>query len=285
MALESSDPWRMPRVRVRVDCHIHLFPDRLFQAIRGWFADVGWEIPYPYRADEVLALLRGWGVEEAWALTYAHRPHMAEGVNSWLGDLCRREPMVRGFFSVHPGDDDPEGIARRALDEHGLSGLKLHAEVQKLGVDDPRLDPVFDLLERRGRPCVLHTGDAPYPEPKPHLDVARVAARMAKNPRLRAVIAHLGSYQTASYLQLCQRYEALYLEVSFTQFPGSPVPEQVDLEQLGQHRERLLFGSDFPNLTFGYADQADAWWDLEWVREDAVMFFGGRARSLLPLPE
>ena len=277
----ASDPFRPPRAPVRVDCHIHLFPERLFQAIRGWFAEVGWQIPYPYRAEEVLTLLRGWGVEEAWALTYAHRPGVAEGINRWLGELCREQPMVRGFFSVHPGDDDPVGLARRALDEDGLSGLKLHAEVQKLGVDDARLDGVFDLLERRRRPCVLHTGDAPYPETKAHLDVARVAGRLRKNPRLRAIIAHLGANQTAHYLELCQQYEALYLEVSFTNFPGSPVPGQVDLQALGEHHQRLLFGSDFPNLTFGYADQADAWWDLDWVRQDAEMFFGGRARSLL----
>lgn len=272
---------RKPAAPITVDCHVHLFPERLFAAIRGWFANVGWQIPYPYRTSEVLDLLRGWGVQEIWALTYAHRPGVAAGVNAWLGELCSREPMVRGFFSVHPADDDPGALARQALDEHGLSGLKLHAEVQDLAVDDPRLDPVFDLLERRGRPCLLHTGDAPYPETKPNLDAARVASRLERNPDLRAVIAHLGANQTERYLDLCARYEGLYLEVSFTHFPGSPVPEQVDMAGLGRWRERLLFGSDFPNLTFSYADQADRWWALPWVKEDAEQFFGGRASRLL----
>ncbi len=141
---------------------------------------------------------------------------------------------------------------------------------------------MFDLLERRGRPCVLHTGDAPYPQTKPHLDSSRVEERLRRNPRLVAVIAHLGATQTHRYLELCDRYEGLHLEVSFTNFPDSPVPGTVDLEGLGAWRERLLFGSDFPNLIFSYADQADAWWRLSWVREDAEQFFGGRARKLLP---
>jgi len=274
-----GDPLRRPRASVRVDCHTHLFPDRLFEAIRGWFDRAGWDIPYPYRVTEVLSLLRGFGVEEAWALTYAHRAGVAEGVNAWLGEVVRREPMVRGFFSVHPEDADPVGVVRRALDEHGLSGLKLHCEVQRLAVDDPRLDGVFDLLEERGRPCLLHSGNAPYPFERDYLDVARVAERLRRNPRLVAVIAHLGAHQTERYLALTERFPGLHLEVSFTRYPGAPA--EVDLDALAPYAGRLLFGSDFPNITFGYADQADAWWAVDWIRADADAFFGGRARALL----
>ena len=277
---------RRPRAPVVVDTHVHLFPTRLFRAIRRWFERVDWRIPYPYRSDEVLAALRDFGVEEVWALTYAHRPGVAEGVNAWLGELCRRPPgrgpRVRGFFSVHAADDDPTSIARRALDVHGLEGLKLHAEVQRLAVDDRRLDGVFDLLEERRLPCVLHAGDAPYPEPQPNLDVARLEARLARNPALVTVIAHLGAYQTERYLALTERYAHLYLEVSFTRFPGMRGRVAIPYEILPPFADRLLFGSDFPNLTFPYADQADAWWDEPWVRRDAAAFFGGRARLLLP---
>jgi len=265
-----------------VDCHTHLFPERLFRAIRQWFAAVDWKIPYPYRTAEVLDLLRGWGVEEIWALTYAHQPGIAGGINAWMGELVRQEPMVRGFFSVHPGDEDPLAVAREALDQHGLCGLKLHAEVQQLAVDDPRLDSVFDLLEERGVPCLLHSGDAPYPEPMDNLDVSHVAARLRRNRSLKAVIAHLGTYQTGAYLDLAGQYEHLYLEVSFCRYPGSLAIQRVDWDRLALHSDRLLFGSDFPNLTFTYADQADAWWELDWIRQDADAFFGGRARSLLP---
>ena len=277
-----GDIFRRPRAPVAVDCHVHLFPERLFKKIREWFDGVGWEIPYPYPHREVLAALRGFGVAEIWALAYAHRAGVAEGLNEWMAGVARAEPMVRGFFTVHPADDDPRAIARRALDVHRLEGMKLHAEVQELGVDDPRLDGVFSLLEERGAPCVLHTGDAPYPYTKDTLDVARVSARMRRNPALKAVVAHLGANQTRDYLALTRDYPGLHLEVSFTRFPGSEKHGRVDLDALAPYRDRLLFGSDFPNLTFIYADQADAWWDVPWVREDAAMFFGGRARALLP---
>ena len=274
--------YRKPHAPVRVDCHVHLFPDKLFKAIRKWFENIGWHLPYPYETERVLEILREFGVEEVWALTYAHKPGVAEGVNSWLGQVQKNTPMVRGFFSLHPEDDNPLEIARRALDEHGLQGLKLHCEVQKIAVDDNRLDPVFDLLEKRSVPCLLHSGDAPYPYTRYYLDVARVEERLHRNPELKTVIAHLGAYQTRQYLELTERYANLYLEVSFTNYPDMPDKEKIDHGALRSFKDRLLFGSDFPNLTFSYADQADSWWAFDWIREDAEMFFGGRARKLLP---
>ena len=276
------DPYRQPRAPVKVDCHVHLFPSRLFAAIRKWFDQVGWDIPYPYRVEELLPILSRFGIEEVWALVYAHRVGVAESLNEWMGRIASQHEMVRGFFTVHPDDENPGEVARRAVEEQGLEGLKLHAEVQDLAVDDARLDPAFDLLEARELPCVLHSADAPYPAPKDNLDVSCVERRLERNPRLRTVIAHLGANQTRAYQRLMDCYEHLYLEVSFTRFPGSAALSTIDFDALRAHRDRLLFGSDFPNVTFTYADQADSWWDIDWIREDSDAFFGARARGLLP---
>jgi len=46
-----------------VDFHVHLFPDRLFDAIRRKFvADYGWNVLHPLYWREGLAYLREWGV-------------------------------------------------------------------------------------------------------------------------------------------------------------------------------------------------------------------------------
>ena len=226
--------------------------------------------------------MRAFGVRECWALPYTHKPGMADELNRWMGETARQYPMVRGFFTVHPGDRDVAGLAARAVDEYGLCGLKIHAEVQQVAVSDDRLDAAFDLIERRGLPCVLHSGDAPYPYTHDRLDVARVAERLQKNPGLKAVIAHLGANQTRQYLALCERYPGLHLEVSFNLV--SPYREKLtyDPNELAAYADRLLFGSDFPNLTFGYAEQADNWLALDWVRERRDDFFCGTARKLLP---
>ena len=41
----------------------------------------------------------------------------------------------------------------------------------------------------------------------------------------------------------------------------------------------------FPNITFTYADQVDAWLEVGWVRERIDDFFWRNARRLLPEKE
>lgn len=280
--IKTGGDWlRKPQTEIAVDCHVHLFPEKLFSAIRRWFAKVDWQIPYPYRTESVLAHLRAFGVRECWALPYAHKPGTADKLNAWMGETARRHAMVRGFFTVHPDDEDVGALARRAIDEYGLVGMKIHAEVQKVDVGDDRLDPAFLALEESGLPCVLHSGNAPYPQPIDRLDVRHVARRMAKNPNLKAVIAHLGAPQTRDYLDLCAKYPGLHLEVSFTLVPEHIAETEPVARELGAFADRVLFGSDFPNITFSYAEQVDNWLRLDWVKQHHNAFFGGNARRLL----
>lgn len=271
---------RRPSADVAVDCHVHLFPDELFGAIGRWFTDVGWELPYPCGSAGVIEYLDSFGVQRFWALPYAHKPGIARGLNTYLADLARRHRQVVPFFSVHP-DDNVGAEARHALDELGSRGMKIHAEVQGVGVDDPRLDPAFDLLEKRGAPCVLHAGNAPYPVKVDRLDVRRTATRLARNPELKAVIGHLGAPQTRDFLALCDVYPNLYLEVSFTNVPGVMRQDDPSPEELAPFAQRLLFGSDMPYVIFPYARQVDAWAKLAWVQQHREAFFGGTARKLV----
>ncbi|NLH48849.1 MAG: amidohydrolase [Myxococcales bacterium] len=270
-----------PPIAVGVDAHVHLFPDELFAAISRWFAAAGWELPYQTRTADILRTLSLLGVREFWALPYAHKPGIADALNEYIAGQQRDDPRVIGFFTVHPADENPAATARRALDELGLHGLKLHAEVQGMALDDVRLDGVFALLEARGVPCILHAGNAPYPEKIERLDVAHLAGRLARNPRLKAVIAHLGAPQTADYLELMDRYSELRLEVSFAHVPPWYEQPPAMLARLGRYADRLLFGSDFPYVTFPYAWQVRSWLRVDWVRERADDFFGGNARRLL----
>src|SRR5690349_9673400 len=106
-----------------VDAHIHLLPGRLGEKVRAFFETrLSEELAYPLDHDAVRARLAGEGVGQAWTLPYAHKPGVAAGLNAATAAVAARPGPLRlvGGATVHPGDDDPAGVVRQAVEEYGL---------------------------------------------------------------------------------------------------------------------------------------------------------------------
>jgi predicted TIM-barrel fold metal-dependent hydrolase len=150
-----------PGLRV-CDAHVHLFPARVHAALRRWFAAHAWPVRYELDAEGVLAFLRARRVERAVGLCYSHAPGMAEELNAFMAALAaRHRDLLVPLGTVLPGEPGAREVARRALGEHGLRGLKLHCHVQGVAADDPRLDPIYEEAVAARRPVVIHAGPAP----------------------------------------------------------------------------------------------------------------------------
>jgi predicted TIM-barrel fold metal-dependent hydrolase len=230
-----------------VDCHIHLLPGRLGQAVRHFFDEhIDGELAYPNDHGVVLDRLAAAGVVQAWHLPYAHKPGVAAGLNRASAELVHRwsghAVSLVGGAAVHPGDRSPADVVGAALDEHGLRVVKLHCSVGQFYVDDPRLDEMWRLVESRAVPVVVHAGHDASGETSGHeLDaVDRVAVRFPNAP---IVIAHAGHPDTLAAVALVDRHENVYVDLT------PRVVDQVALstELLEQRHLRVLFGSDLPN--------------------------------------
>ena len=145
-----------------VDAHTHLLPGRLAEKVRAFFAPIAGQLVYPLDHGIVRERLAGEGIDEIWNLPYAHKPGVADGLNESSRVIAAQPgPLtVVGGATVHPGDDRPADIVRRAVEELGLRVLKLHCSVGDFDADDPGLDDVWKLAVRgraagRGprRPC------------------------------------------------------------------------------------------------------------------------------------
>ena len=87
---------------------------------------------------------------------------------------------------------------------------------------------------------------------------------LARHPRLTAVIAHMGMPQHAEFLDLAERYANVHLDTTMVFvdfFDGAAV--QTDLARslaprLYALRDRVLLGTDFPNIPYAYAHQLEA---------------------------
>ena len=267
-----------------VDAHVHLFPDAIFGALWRWFDTHGWPIRYRLHANEVLRFQLSRGVEHVVALHYAHRPGIARDLNAFMAPM--RSERVHPVATVHPDDEDAEQILRTAF-TNGLRGVKLHCHVQAFSPDEPRLEPIYRTCEELGQVLVIHAGREPkspaYPV-DPHLlcAVERVEEVLRSYPRLRVCVPHLGADEYRGYAALAERYDTLWLDTTMVAAGYFPGPEPHDL--LAVRRDRLIFGTDFPNLPYAWDRELRRLVAQKLPEQDLAALLGGNAKALWALP-
>jgi predicted TIM-barrel fold metal-dependent hydrolase len=270
------------------DVHTHFLPARMAVKVRAQFDQAGpllgrpWPIRYRGPDEELVATLDALGVRRFTALTYAHRPGMAEWLNDWSAAFSDRVPAALRCATVFP-DTDAAAYTSQRLAE-GARVWKVHVQVGGFDVRDPLLDDAWGLLAEAGTPVVLHAGSGPVPTE--HTGPTPVAELLRRHPRLCLVMAHMGAPEYAEFLDLAETYERVHLDTTmvFTDFfdeLGAAYPPSL-LPRLALLRDRVLLGSDFPNIPHVYGHQLDALEQLElgedWLRavlwENAVRLIG-----------
>jgi uncharacterized protein len=237
-----------------IDAHVHLFPTRVFEAIWRWFDAHAWRIRYRLTAEEAIEFLASRGVSRFVALHYAHKEGMARFLNDFATELGRaHRDRVIPLGTVFPGEPDAAMIVRDAL--RTLYGIKLHCHVQKMAADDPRLDVVYALCQDANKPVVIHAGREPS-SPAYGIDTRALCAAsqidrvLQRFPKLTIVVPHLGADEFAEYESLLGKHEHLYLDTTMAVagFFGADAPPEMVL----RHTDRILYGTDFPNLPFAW---------------------------------
>lgn len=256
-----------------VDVHTHFMPKRVMDKVWQYFDAagplVGRAWPITYRTDEAhrLDTLRGFGVQAFTSLVYAHKPDMAAWLNQWAAQFAATTPdcLPTATFYPEPGAAAyvADAIAR------GTRVFKAHVQVGGYDPTDPLLRDVWGVLEDAGVPVVIHCGSGPAPGL--HTGPEPIAAVLAEHPRLRLVVAHLGMPEYVEFLDLCDRHPEVRLDttMAFTPFAEETMPFPPDaLPRLREHGDRVLFGSDFPNIPYGYLEAITVLTRLDGMDDD-----------------
>jgi predicted TIM-barrel fold metal-dependent hydrolase len=259
-----------------VDAHVHLFPPALFEALWRWFDRHAWQIRYRLHAEQVVEFQLARGVKRLVALHYAHKPGMARALNRFVAEIAAAHPEVIPLATVYPGEPDAREVLREAFGPLALRGVKIHCHVQRLGADDPRLEEVYAACEAADRPVVIHAGREPSSEAY-GIDTRALCAAdqidrvLARHPRLRLVVPHLGADEFEAYRALLDRHENLWLDTTMSVSgyftldpPASLYPARA---------ARMLYGTDFPNIPYA--------WDRELRRITSAGLPAAELRALL----
>jgi predicted TIM-barrel fold metal-dependent hydrolase len=235
-----------------IDVHVHLHPPRLYAAIRRWFAErTTWSIEHATEPAAVAAALRAAGVERFVFCSYAHKTGMARELNAWLAQTARElDRYGLPLATVHLDDSDPAGDLATAFDD-GCIGLKIHEDVQRLAVDDPRFDPIFATVAEREGFVLAHIGHVPWSNDT-NDGPARIARVLDRHPRLRFVVAHFGVPDWAGYAAVMPQRPNLFLDTTMAFTADSPLfagAGRAFVESIG---DAIVFGTDYPNIPHAY---------------------------------
>lgn len=277
--------WRGLGLPGLVDVHTHFMPQRVMAKVWAYFDAAGpligrpWPVHYRLGEEERLARLRGFGVRAFTSLVYPHKPGMAEFLNAWAADFADRTADCLRTATFFP-EPSAAGYVAAAV-AGGARVFKAHVQVGGYDPRDPLLTPVWGTLAEAGVPVIVHCASGPTPGrftgPGPFAEVLR------RHPRLPAVIAHLGLPEYAEFLDLAAAHPQVRLDttMAFVDFfpPVAVAPLSGRLLEL---QDRILLGTDFPNIPYPYAHQLEALARLglgdAWLRavchDNAAALFG-----------
>lgn len=276
-----------------VDVHTHFMPKNVMDKVWRYFDDAGpligrpWPITYRSNENDRLATLRGFGVRAFTSLIYPHKPDMAAWLNQWAAQFAADTPDCLSTATFYP---EPGAVryVTSAID-HGARVFKAHVQVGGYDPTDVLLDEVWGVLAESGTPVITHCGSGPTPGA--HTGPGPIRAVLARHPRLRLIVAHMGGPEYTDFLDIAAAHDGVHLDttMAFTEFMEQTMPfPPADHPRLRDLGHRILWGSDFPNIPYPYAEAMRAVCDLpgvddDWLRgvfhDNAAALFGLHIRD------
>ena len=246
-----------------VDAHVHFLPPPVMRKVREQFDRSGpligrpWPLRYRGDDEERVAHLRALGVRRFTALPYAHRPGIATYLNEWAAALARHVPELLSSATFYPEESAAGYVADLLAGD--VEVFKVHVQVGDFDVLDPLLHEVWGMVADAGTPVVLHASSGPVGNR--HTGPAPVRALLRRHPSLTLVVAHLGAPEYGDFMALAEEFDRVRLDttMAFTDFFEDMAPFPRELRpRLADLGDRVLLGTDFPNIPYAYAHQLES---------------------------
>ena len=275
-----------------IDAHCHFFPPEIFKAIWDYFElkDThgklqGWPINYKQSTEDLIAILERHNVKFFTTLNYAHKPGVAEYINEWTYNFTTKYQHAIPFGCVWPEDKNLEQYVEKIFDEYQFKGIKIQPLVQNFYLDDDRLKNIYNLIIDQGKWLIAHIGTAPYRNK--YVGYGIFQRFIEKYPNMNVIVAHMGAFEYDKFLKLLDHYENIFLDTTMIYIPNNIFRERKTKrptpEDLLHNQNRILFGSDFPNIPYDYENSTKGLLEFDLPRDFYENIFYNNARRIFSL--
>ena len=170
-------------------------------------------------------------------------PKQVSSINNFIARaVAESGGRFTGLGTLHPDSEDMKADVDEII-ALGLKGVKLHPDIQKVKLDDPRMHKMYELCEGR-LPMLLHTGDCRYDNSNPN----RLIPILEKYPNLTVIGAHFGGWSIwEEATKQLYTYKNFLVDCSSSLYAISK--EKAKELILAYGTDRVLFGTDYPLWT------------------------------------
>ena len=227
-----------------IDSHCHIYPDKIAQKASNATADV-YELP-PSMDGTIKTLIEhggAAGIDHFIVQSVATTPKQVSSINKFIAaSVAESGGRFTGLGTLHHDSDDMEADVEEII-SLGLKGVKIHPDIQRVQLDDPRMLRMYELCEGR-LPMLIHTGDKRYDNSNPN----RLLPILDKYPNLTVIGAHFGGWSIwEEATGVFAGRDNFYVDCSSSLYAISPEKAKELIMAYGV--KRVLFGTDYPLWT------------------------------------
>ncbi|EUA16091.1 amidohydrolase family protein [Mycobacterium xenopi 4042] len=274
-----------------IDVHTHFMPKSVLDKVWNYFDSAGplvgrpWPIAYRDNESQRVNTLRRFGVRRFTALVYPHKPRMAAWLNQWSAQFARHTPDCLATATFYPELGATEYV-EKAIREVPVSSRRTSRSAATTpmircltGFGESLRTRVYRSSSTAGR--ARHQANTPARTDRPPaapLPATAVDHCAHGNAGIRRVFRHLRAPSRGH----AGHHDGLHPFAEETMpFPPS------QWHRLGQLGDRIVFGSDFPNIPYAYSEAMRSLTRLPgvddgWLRgvfyENAARLFDGVPR-------
>ena len=259
-----------------IDFHAHIFPDKIAERAStgiGDFYDMT-----TFNTGTVADLKERLYENSICGCVVCSVATVAEqvgNINNFIAEtVADSDGLFIGFCSLHPtmSEIELDNEINRAI-SMGLSGVKLHPDIQKFEADGASACKMYEVIDGR-LPVLIHAGDSRYNFSSP----ARIAEALNGFPKMTMIAAHFGGWSEwdEAVLVLAGK-ENLYVDSSSSLYTVTPKKAREYISSFGE--ERVLFGTDYP--MWDIQEELKRFYRLELNDSAREKILSGNAEKLL----
>jgi predicted TIM-barrel fold metal-dependent hydrolase len=235
--------------RAYCDCHVNIWTDEQVTPLWGQLQGRVRKGDLAPKADADTLYAEMADVEKAivFALRYGDAIGIEGNDETTAAAVAKYADKFVGFAYVDPRRADCMEMLRHGIEDLGLKGAKFGPIYNGVHLSDPRLDPVYEYLQKNNLPLTMHMGttfarNAPV-ELGRAIHVEPVAMRF---PDLTMIMAHMGHPWYEECIVVARKQPNVFCEVSALSYRPWQYYNILMCAQEYRIADKIFFGTDFP---------------------------------------